>query len=160
MGAQIAVLSNDSFSKALRRFREARGFSYKTLSREIKVPRQTLYRWEKEGIAQDSFRQGIIMRFPQVFTPDEGVVESIIKAAHDYRRELLEIKIDKAKKGLLDITAVLAWFLFRATPEDRNHFRDALGEDWEHLLALTRAMTNEKAFEIARDEGGLNWCQK
>lgn len=53
------------------------------------------------------------------------------------------IKTEQAQETILYLTAVLEWFLLKATAEERNQFRDTLGKNWERFLELTRAMQRE-----------------
>jgi hypothetical protein len=62
-------------------------------------------------------------------------------------------KIDQARRHIGELSEILDWFLFSGSIEERNFFRDELGESWKDLLWFTRSMTGETAFEIQKREG-------
>ena len=166
------TLTRSDFQAALRRYLEVNKMNITALARRLGRGESTVGDWVRLGIQRDEHRQKVIEQYPQIFnsSPNSNVRsnrEVSIPPAQPAvvldmvdRRLLVLIKTEQVQPAILHISLVLKWFLFKASAEERNRFRDDLGSDWQNFLELTRAMTNETAFEVTKQEGRLEWCQK
>lgn len=163
----MQILTSEQFREALKRYLQDENLSVNALARNLGKPRSTVKQWVQSGVSRDKDRLRIISEHPQIFG-DEAAGEATLKAPAPVRKSaqvadthalLVFIKTEQARSLLLNLRTTLVWFLFKASAVERNAFRDELGDEWSNFLELTRAMTNETAFEITKNEGRLDWCQ-
>jgi hypothetical protein len=144
------------------------------LARDMGQKRENLRNWLKVGIVTEKRREEVVQTYPWLFSsngsqsndlPNGGEVEeqSLPPAAAkpNPARELqIVVKTQFAWRDIACLSEILIWFLFNATREEREQFREDLGDAWKEFLNLTRAMTGETAFRIAKEEGRLQrWEQ-
>lgn len=155
----MILMSLDDFKAAIQNYCHAHNITFKQLGERIGEPRRTVSRWANEGIKTNNVRQRVVEKYPFLFSAEAqaGIVPPAPTAAPANREILLTVKVEQARPAVLCLSSVLTWFLFSASAEERNRFRDELGDDWQHILELTRAMTGEKAFEVTIREGRLSW---
>lgn len=157
------IQTAEEFKAAIQSYLKTHKMSVGQLAKKISRPRTSIEHWYYHGVKREGDRRKIQKQYPWLFNSSSGEVPSEIPPSPHVPQEnaelkfTLAIKTERAHEMILYLTALLEWFLFKATAEERNQFRDALGKNWEHFLGLTRAMTNEKAFEIAKQEGELKW---
>lgn len=163
----MQTLTSEQFQEVLRQYLQGENLSVNALARRIGKPRSTVKQWVQSGVSRDKDRLRIISEHPQIFN-GEAVGEVTLKAPVPVRKSvqvadthslLVFMRTEQARSLLLNLRVTLVWFLFKASAEERNTFRDELGDEWSNFLELTRAMTNETAFEITKSEGRLDWCQ-
>ncbi|MEK7536846.1 MAG: hypothetical protein AAB584_00150 [Patescibacteria group bacterium] len=149
----------EEFRAAIQRYLKAHEMTVGGLAKKIQRPRTTVEWWYYHGITKGKDRRKIQEQYPWLFdSTKETPLEIPLSSLENIQLRLASfVKTEQAREAILYLTATLEWFLFKAMAEERNRFRDALGKDWEHFLGLTRAMTNEKALEIAQQEGELKW---
>lgn len=156
-------MTNEEFRAAINSYREREHLSILGLAQKLKKNDSTVGDWVHKGIKRDSYRQRVIEQYPEIFDQhkQEVAVQAVVDLDPTRRHDLLVLlKTEQALPAVLNLTAILIWFLFKASVEQRNYFRDTLGDDWKHFLELTRAMTGETAFEVTKQEGRLEWCKK
>ncbi len=150
------------FREALLRYLQRENINASDLARLIGKPVNTVGDWVRHGVKRERDRQRIVEAYPQVFgvvATGKSNIPSQLAQPPDLGFSSI-LKTEMARMVIQNLSALLDWFLFEASKEERNHFRDQLGDDWKHLLELTRAMTNEKAFDVTREEGRLAWRQQ
>lgn len=157
-----SIRNAEEFRAAIQSYLKTHEMSMGQLAKKISRPRTTVEWWCYHGGKREGYRQKIQERYPWLFNSSGETALEIppspqVPQENAELKLFLAIKTERAHEMVLYLTTLLEWFLFKATTEERNRFRDALGNDWEHFLGLTRAMTNEKAFEIAKQEGELKW---
>lgn len=159
------LISNEEFKAAIAGYLKEKNLQVTALAAEIGKPRSTVDGWLHKGIAKNGVRQRTAEAYPQIFRAQPGQTaeppaqKKVVRSRH--LQELLSLmKIEQTRSHLLNLRTLLVWFLFEASADDRNQFRDMLGDEWKNFLELTRAMTNEMAFDISRSEGRLEWVQK
>lgn len=146
-------MENAAFMEAVRSHCKDKGISIADLARSINIPRGTVSGWANKGIQNAKSREKIVERYPQIFsggqttTASPGVTRSTVSN--------FDFKIEAARLSVGYLSGLLEWFLYTATREERNRFRDELGNQWQHFLELTRGMTSEAAFDIAKNERRL-----
>lgn len=151
------MLSNQEFKDRWRQFLAAGDLTFLEAARKLVVKPSTLSSWTNKGIFKDTSRQKIVDRFPQVFSglpipqPKESDVVQFVP-----RKVTLGVKIELTRQSVVNVNQLLRWFLLEATVDERNRLRDELGADWKRFLNYSRAMTNETAFGMVREEGLLN----
>ena len=161
------VLSEDAFKAAIQRYIKAnelggpKGFAER-FGRKV----GTVEGWLYKGVKKASQRARIISELPEVFN-SSGADENPSSEANtssptlgptptSWERELLvALKCETTSNAVLILLAQMEWFLFKATPAERDRLRDMLGDQWKRFLELVRAMTSETAFKVAREEGRL-----
>lgn len=156
-------LTNDQFKNALRSYLEREKISALELSRRVKKGDSTIGDWLKRGIIRDAIRQQVVDKYPWLFG-GVAVIE-VLKGTTLVSNDplhgiLISVKTKHVGLWIESLGDILKWFLFSATAEERNAFRDSLGDDWTNFLELTRALTNEQAFQITLQEGRLDWCKQ
>lgn len=152
------IQTAEEFKAAIQRYLKAQEMTVGELAKKIQRPKKTVEWWYYHGTTEKN-RRKIQEQYPWLFdlakeTPPEvppPPLENIQLRLASF------VKTEQAREAVLYLTATLEWFLFKATAKERDQFRDELGKDWVDFLGLTRAMTNEKAFEIAREQGELKW---
>ena len=157
-------ITREGFQESLKDYLKENDISISDLARRIGKSDRTVGDWIRLGIKLDSRRQEIITEYPWLFTKEISATESPMlpmeKSVSSFDHKVLVlIKTEQAMSTVLYLMANLQWFLFEASAEDRNSFRDSMGDDWKNFLELTRAMTGEMAFEVTRQEGRLDWCK-
>lgn len=159
----MTSVTADQFKAAIEKHMRDKNLTLAALARKLGKGESTVGEWRQTGIKRDSTRQQLVAQYPWLFNPDSSDSEPVparVSEADAARQNLLVLmKTEQARPALLNLTAILTWFLFKASADERNQFRDMLGDDWPHFLELTRAMTNETAFEITKQEGRLEWTQ-
>lgn len=157
----MQTISTAEFQGAITKYLKSEDFSIAKLARKIGKDRTTIGDWIRTGIKRDKVRHKIVKQYPWLFNSsgNSSAVASVQVSEPDAARQslLVLLKTEQACLALLQLQSILTWFLFRASPDDRNQFRDMLGDEWKSFLKLTLAMTNEKAFELAQREGELKW---
>jgi hypothetical protein len=159
----MTTITSAGFQEAIKEYLKRNDSTIATLAQRIGKSDRTVGDWIRLGIKRDDYRQKIVDEYPWLFNQNESgqiAVPVRVSEADTARQNLLVLlKTEHARPALGNLTAILVWFLFKASAEDRNQFRDMLGDDWKQFLELTRAMTNETAFEVTKNEGRLEWCQ-
>lgn len=162
----MTTITEAGFQDAIKAYLKRNDLTIAALALKINKSDRTVGDWIRLGIKRDHVRQRIVDEYPWLFErSDDGAQATSVTQTHksvadDSRKRMLVLfKTELAHPSILYLSSVLAWFLFDATAEERNEFRDTLGDDWKQFLELTRAMTNETAFEVAKSEGRLEWCQ-
>jgi hypothetical protein len=146
-------MDNAVFMEAVRSHCSSKGISIADLARSINIPRGTVSGWANKGIQNDKAREKIVEKYPQIFgggKPAAASLGSVLSGAGS-----LDFKIEAARASVGYLSGLLEWFLYIATREERNRFRDELGNQWKHFLELTRGMTSEAAFDVAKSERRL-----
>ncbi|MDP4001817.1 MAG: hypothetical protein Q8P69_02105 [bacterium] len=156
------TLTFEEFRVALQSHLERENINASDLARRIGRPINTVGDWVRHGVKRERDRQRIIETYPHIFrieaTGKSTIPEQPIQSPDLGFSSIL--KTEMARMVIQNLSALLDWFLFEASKEERNHFRDQLGDDWKHLLELSRAMTSETAFDVTKQEGRLAWRQK
>ncbi len=154
------MISREEFKAHCLKFLSDNEVTISEGARKIGIPRSTLKGWLRSGIMKDDLRQKIAAGYPQVFggteVSEESTTENNPVLLWVPRKVTLSTKIEMLRLTVGNMSQLLRWFLLEATPEERNRLRDELGEDWKQMLNYTRAMTNETAFGIVREEGLIN----
>lgn len=165
----MRIQTTEQFAEAVRQYAQKVGLTRSKLADQIGKPRQTVDDWFKKGVKRKSARDRIIAEHPEIFdgfqsldkTPADSTSAATAEIPHEHTHTFTDqevfalVKTERAHHDISSLTETLQWFLFQATPNDRNKFRDSLGETWKYFLELTRAMTGEKAYEIAKQEGRI-----
>lgn len=160
------ITSNEDFKAAIKSYIVARGFhGAGELAKELGIPSGTIEDWGYRGLKSEGGRRRIVERHPQLFTANGSLPPTKASVSpnpippredsHPDRKIVVIVKAEVVRGDVAALTKRLEWFLYQASPEERNQFRDVLGEDWKHFLELCRAMTGETAFEIAKKEGRI-----
>ena len=153
------TLSDTQFQEAIKNYLKSNSLNIASLARKASLSESTVGDWVRKGVKSEARRKQIVAEYPWLF--DSGVKEERTPLRQLADKSLLVlIKTEQAHSSVLSLTATLVWFLFKASAEDRDYFRDWLGDDWKNFLELTRAMTGETAFEVTKQEGRLQWFQK
>ncbi len=158
-------ITRSDFQDALKAYLKDNDITITALARKVGKDPTSVGDWIRHGIRRDDIRHKIADDHPWLFNREgklsqKEVIDKPEKRTDPNQSLLSLIKSEQARSGILVLKAILMWFLFEASAEERNQFRDSIGEDWKNFLELTRAMTGETAFEVAKQEGRLEWCQK
>lgn len=156
------TLTTEEFRIALHNYLGRENINASDLARLIGKPVNTVGDWVRRGVKRERDRQRIVEAYPQVFgvvATGKSIMPSQLTQPPDLGFSSI-LKTEMARMVIQNLSALLDWFLFEASADERNHFRDQLGDDWKHLLELSRAMTNETAFDVIKQEGRLAWRQK
>lgn len=162
----MPTITDTEFQAAVKGYLRNEHFSIAELSRKVGKGKSTVGDWIRTGIKRDEVRQKIVDQYPWLFNSNESesgleAVSVPVTGADIARQSLLVLlKTEQARSVILQLRSILAWFLFQASSDDRNQFRDMLGDEWKQFLKLTIAMTNEKAFDLAQKEGELKWNKR
>lgn len=165
----MKIQTTEQFVEAVNQYAQKTGVSRNKLAGQIGKPRQTVDDWFKKGIKRKPARDRIIAEYPEIFDgyepldqpPVASTSTATVEIPHEHTHTFTDhevlalVKTERAHHDISSLTETLQWFLFQATSADRNKFRDSLGETWKYFLELTRAMTGEKAYEIAKQEGRI-----
>ena len=138
---------------ALRSYRDSNSLTTAELARRIGKPDSTVGDWIKHGIKRDDVREEIVQQYPQILGSGSTAAENLgstLSTGNSF-----DFKIETARLSVGYLSGLLEWFLYTATREERNRFRDELGNQWKHFLELTRGMTSEAAFDVAKSERRL-----
>lgn len=163
------ILSNEEFISILRKKMEDSGLNQSEFARRLGEKRESVLQWRRDGIKRDKVRQRVISAHPELFSSDGIHADTELvpveipkrKKADAIQQMRTAVKTEFARHHVASLENILVWFLFQATSEERNQFRDDLGDAWKEFLSLTRAMTGETALEITKGEGGLQkWEQE
>jgi len=146
-------MENTTFMEAVRSHCNAKGISIADLARSINTPRGTVSGWANKGIQNDKAREKIVEKYPQIFGGGQTATASPSMALPSASNS--DFKIETARLAVGYLSGLLEWYLYTATREERNRFRDELGNQWKHFLELTRGMTSEAAFDVAKSERRL-----
>jgi hypothetical protein len=146
-------MENAAFMEAVRSHCKDKGISIANLARSINKPRGTVSGWANKGVTDEKIRKKIVEQYPQIF--GGGSSPTAILGSDFSGRDGLDFKIEAARVAVGYLSGLLDWFLYSATREERNRFRDELSNQWKHFLELTRGMTSEAAFDVAKSEGRL-----
>jgi|SRR3989344_916196 len=154
------INSAEDFMSAVKGYIEKEGITTAELARKLNKPGQTVGDWIRKGVRRECTRVRLMAEHPELFQgytapkqSEEVVRPPLIKNnGPDHRSMFVLVKIEHARSQTIVFQDLLHWFLFEASAEERNQFRDSLGENWKQFLELTRAMTGERAFEIAKEE--------
>ena len=164
------IASNDAFKAAIKQYIVANNLGGPNeLAKEIGRPRKTVEDWYYRGLTSEKGRRQVVERYPQLFsaknTIASGQADVVLseKAPAPPREDkrpdrkiVTMVKVEVVRGEVAALAKHLEGFLYQATPDERNQFRDALGEEWKRFLELCRAMTGETAFQVAKDEGRLS----
>lgn len=156
------TLTTEEFRAALLNYIQSENITAADLARRIGKPINTVGDWVRHGVKRERDRQRIVEAYPQVFgvvATGKSIMPSQLAQPPDLGFSSI-LKTEMARMVIQNLSALLDWFLFEASVDERNHFRDQLGDDWKHLLELSRAMTSETAFDVTKQEGRLAWRQK
>ena len=156
------TMDSAQFQEAIKRYLIENHINGTQLADKVGKPVSTVGDWIRNGIKRERDRKRIIEEFPWLFDSivQPLVIPDKVPSNHSHQQLLVMIKIEQASPALHHLKAILEWFLFHASAQDRDHFRKSFGDDWKNFLELTRAMTGETAFEVTKQEGRLEWCQK
>jgi hypothetical protein len=147
------VLSNEDFQQKLREYiAENRLGGPVGLARHLQRPQSTVGDWLYKGVLDDGRRARVIRELPQIFNHHE---DSFVATGTLSGSVLARLKVELVQERVSILSGYLEWFLFQASELEREQLRNTLGEKWNHFLELTRAMTSERAFEMAQEEGRL-----
>lgn len=155
----MTVMTNEQFKATLRNFAAAHGMTQAVVAQKIGKPRQTVGHWFSTGIKPDDIRARVIAEHPDIFSaeyvPKEEALplqtEPSVASAPAVSDMRTLVRIELARQVIANLTENLQYFI-NASADERNRFRDELGDHWKDFLELTRAMTGENALKIARDE--------
>jgi hypothetical protein len=169
-------MNNEQFRDTVKQYLEVNGISQFGLAKRIGVSPQTISNWIQRGCVTDDGRARIVGKYPFLFAiqgqgeqlddlplsvsratlcPLERIAKDSIRPVQTF------VKTEFARQHVASLSEILVWFLFKATSEERQQFRDELGEEWRNFLSLTRAMTGELAFKVIEEEGALQkWGQQ
>jgi hypothetical protein len=159
------LVKNEQFIALIRKHKADSGRSITAYAELIGRPLGTVKTWIHKGVIKDTYRQKIVDEFPEIFS-EEAINDMpsnlvpVPKKSEKVGNMLVLVKTELARIQIQNLTSLLGWFLFEASAEDRNSFRDALEDDWTQFLELTRAMTGETAFEVTKNEGRLDWWKR
>jgi len=122
------------------------------------LARNTLNNWLSGVSPARRFHEKINARFPGAF---EASGETITDTTPARRLEskngvFVKNRISLASRSITELVLIFEWLVFKASPEERNRFRDELGEEWEWFMNLARSLVNEKSLQVMKDEGRLN----
>lgn len=160
----IQITNQQEFKDAIRCFLTVHNIGPTELARRAGVSRGVAEHWVYDGLKKRSNIDAVVAQYPWLFEHEGSVPEevqaedAVLKETsapavlNSNRNLLVLVKIEQARCNILCLAAILEWFL-GASKEERNLFRDAIGDTWKELLWLTRAMTGETALEIAKQEG-------
>lgn len=159
------LVTNELFIALIRKHKADSGRSISAYAELIGRPLGTVKTWIHKGVIKDTYRQKVVEEFPEIFSGDTIIslpseVVPVPKKSEKVGNMLVLVKTELARIQIQSLTSILGWFLFEASAEDRNSFRDAMGDDWTQFLELTRAMTGETAFEVTKNEGRLDWWKR
>lgn len=150
-------MTNEQFMAAFRSFIKSEGIGIQELANRLNKPLGTVNRWVYLGIKKESWRKKIVDRYPHIFqtSPVTNVLDKSNDKMTDVLREVVVlIKIEQALMLIVGLSDVLNWFLFEATQDERNRFRDSI-PNWSRIRNMVTAMTNEHTLEVIKNEGGL-----
>jgi hypothetical protein len=172
------TVTNDQFIEGLRSRFAASGMTQRQFAALLGLPRRTFRVRLQKGIQQDSARQAFADLHPEVFNGADlpavdqtaefqaepsksAALEKPGPAPNAGRKLQALVKLELGRQNVANLSEILVWFLFKATAEERELFREELGDAWKDFLNLTRAMTGPTAFGIAKEEGRLEkWEQQ
>ncbi len=146
-------MENTAFITAVKAYRETKNLTIAAMARELGKGESTIGDWIKKGIGRDDLREKVVAQYPQVFGSDQPAVANL--GSTPSTGSSFDLKIEAARLSVGYLSGLLEWFLYTATREERNRFRDELGNQWKHFLELTRGMTSEAAFDVAKSERRL-----
>lgn len=154
-------MNSQQFVDALKQYASGRGLNITQLADQIKKERRTVSYWLHNGMNNDLVRNKIVSDFPEIFEgykPSENL--EISEPDNSVKKKTVDqfgsiIKIEMARQNIVYLSSILDWFLYETSVEEREHFRKELGDSWKQFLELTRGMTGETAFEVAKKEGRL-----
>ncbi len=155
----------------VREFLDRHNLSQAEFARTIGVPRETVTGWANYPLKKPKAIQALIQKCPWLFdsavrhpfSADQGeqtqasepvIVRSEQRGANEVIQ--FQVKAILMENAIAQIVPLLQWFIFAATPEQRDALRTSLGSSWQHFLELTRAMNGELARQLAFKEGRLN----
>lgn len=146
-------MDNAVFMEAVRSHCRDKGITIAGLAKSIGIPRGTVSGWANKGVRDDKVRDKLVEQYPQIFGGGKSVVGNLGAVLSGVGG--IDFKIEAARFSVGYLSGLLDWFLYTATREERNRFRDELGNQWKHFLELTRGMTSEAAFDVAKSERRL-----
>jgi hypothetical protein len=147
------VLSNDDFQDAIRKFIKLHELGGpKGFGKRFGIAIGTIEHWLYKGIVSPTCRARRIASLPEVFDSSENVTETTSSGGSTF---VARLKMELVQERVLTLSLHLTWFLFTATEAERDQLREILGDKWSYFIELTRAMTSETAFRMAREEGRL-----
>ncbi|HZZ99771.1 MAG TPA: hypothetical protein VFK07_03640 [Candidatus Paceibacterota bacterium] len=150
-------------AQVLRDYQESNSLSIQGLAKFLGVPRSTARDWLKGKKPHlHSTKKLLLAKFPQLAedlnetSVSVSAEESALKAKPEADPNFLAARIESAYASISHLSVLAKWFLFQASPEDRNRFRTVLGEDWKDFTKLVTAMYSERALQAAREQGELD----
>ena len=171
---ETGTITNEQFMADLKRYLTKNEMTQKELAAKVQRAQPTVAGWKQVGLVDDATRRKVVDAYPWLFSSNgsssddssKGEVEeqsspAAAAKANVARGLQASVKTEFARQYVACLGEILAWFLFSATREEREQFRENLGDAWKDFLELTRGMTGETAFEIAKQEGRLEkWEQR
>ncbi|MFA7216693.1 MAG: hypothetical protein WC095_01775 [Candidatus Paceibacterota bacterium] len=164
----MEIKTAQEFAEAIRRYASSNGLTIAGLARSIGKPRETVQFWANGKLKNEESRQKIMNDYPMIFSEDnnftstsdtEGIPFSVIMPVSNQHKPAVNrkddvqvlMRIELGRHGIVALSDTLQWFI-AASPTERDKFRESLGGLWRNFLDLTRAMTGERALEIALEE--------
>jgi len=164
----MEVMTSEEFSKAIRDYAKRNDLSIVALAKLIGIPRETVQFWAARGVKREKTRKKIMDNYPMIFseggdcilTSGSEVVSlsATMPVSNQHRPSVnrkddvqVLMRIELGRHGIVALSDTLQWFI-AASPTEREKFRESLGGLWKNFLELTRAMTGERALEIALEE--------
>jgi hypothetical protein len=159
----MAFQSAKEFADAIKRYCNIHKIPTKELAGLTKRATRTVEDWKYTGVKNPKKQDEIMQEFPWLFAEqppeilasDDTPIRPLTPAKPASKRSSeiqVLMKIELGRHGIVVLSDILQWFI-DASPEERNHFREELGPLWKKFLELTRAMTGERALELALQEG-------
>lgn len=156
----MAFATAKEFAAAIKSYCKANSLTLTTLATQIGRPVGTVEDWMYRGLKSPEAQERVMRDFPWLFSAipasvsakqAEPLVGGCSYSNHPIECQLL-MKLELARQGVVLLSDILQWFV-NASPKERERFRDELGQVWKKFLELTRAMTGERALELALQEG-------
>ena len=145
-----------NISKVLQEYRKGKRLTVVQMANELGVPKWSLEKWMYYGVIPRQRYRGILeQKFPGIFADEQQQLADVEKAKSVVNSAEVSVNISLARVYIAALGRTFLWFLFEASAEERNQFREKLGEEWNRFFDLCRAMLGEKAFEVVKRETGI-----
>lgn len=162
----MKIQNSADFSQSIRNYLSKSGLSRKELADKTGCSKHMIMDWLRYGLKTAQKRDEIIKKYPWIFldnlSSDPTVrAEELTLATlpvsppkvltNPVNEVQVLMKIELGRHGIVVLSDILQWFI-DASADERNRFREELGGIWKNFLELTRAMTGERALELALQE--------
>lgn len=149
-------------SETLEQYIKENHISIRQLARELGVPRTTVRDWitKSKEPSYVRYREILEKKFVGIFNEERVIIsigsqEEVRKLKKKINPVELEVKVFLAQQQMSGLDKIFDWLLFEATVEERNYFRDSLGEQWNQFLNRAQAMLSETALKVLKSEGRI-----